>query len=74
MTLELVAVILSGVLAAAAAGIVTLARRHITPSGTVEIVPRKSGDKIRVVKSSHGEVTSIEITNPSAAVRDILDV
>ena len=74
MILELVTVVVSGVLAAVATGIVVVARRHLAPSGTVEIVPRKSGDKVRVVKSSLGVVTRIEIANPSADVRDILDV
>jgi hypothetical protein len=77
MTLELISVAISGTLAVAAFGILALARRHIHPlhlSGTVEIVPRESGDRIRVVKSRHGVVTSIEIPYPSADVRDILDV
>ena len=74
MTLEIIAVVASGVLAAAAAGIVAGAKRHFEHSETVEIVPRQSGDKMRVVKSSHGVVTSIEIANPSAAIRNILDV
>jgi hypothetical protein len=74
MTLEVLAITATGVLAGVATGIVVMARVHGPASRQIEIISRNSGDKLRVSKSSEGVIRSIEIVNPSAALRKTLDV
>jgi hypothetical protein len=71
--IEIVAITTTGLLALIAAGIVfALVRAHGIGARDVEIISRKSGDKLRVSKSSDGIITSIEIVNPSADVKNML--
>jgi hypothetical protein len=74
MILELVAIVVSGILAVVATGIMVKVVTSKRISRDVEVVFRRSGDKIRVSKSSDGVVRRIEIVNPSADVKNILDV
>lgn len=74
MTFELVAIATSGILAFVATGVVLIAKMHGAISQDIEIVLRKSGDKLRVSKSSDGVIRRIEIDNPSTDVQNMLDV
>jgi hypothetical protein len=74
MTLEVLAVTASGVLAGVATSIVVMAKVRGPASRQIEIISRKSGDKLRVSKSSDGAIRSIEIVNPSADLQKTLDV
>lgn len=74
MTLELVAIATSGILAFVATGVVFIARMHGAVSRDIKIISGKSGDKLRISKSSDGVIRSIEIINPSTDVQNMLDV
>lgn len=74
MTLELVAIATSGILAFVATAVVFIAKMHGAISRDIEIISGKSGDKLRVSKSSDGVIRRIEIINPSTDVQNMLDV
>jgi hypothetical protein len=71
--IEVIAIAATGIFAVTATLIVAASRSHKHGPGP-EAAYHDSGEQVRVEKSDDGRVKKIEIVNPSAEVRRMLDV